>query len=374
MQTLKKAPDKTVGTKSMKANRSPVEDVARLASVPIHAPFNGVDRVVRGLASRALVWCAASLTLVCFQVTASASSEALAAVSRGSDPVRAERTALFDLVKYNGGFLSVGERGVVMRSKDGGKTWLGIQAPTTRTLVAIVVVNENTLVAVGHGGSIVRSDDAGQTWLAIDVPDTGGDSILGVTLLKDGRLLGFGAYGMYLVSEDQGKTWERRSVINEEFDRHISKIVESGNSLYLVGETGTVARSDDGGEHWTKLETPYQGSYFGLIALGDGDLLAYGMRGNVFRTRDGGVSWRQVPFDSKSALNGGYVTADGRVVISGNNGLVAVSDGGVNEFALQYVPEGTPVAKAMYAEDGDLVYVGYLAAGRLPPNKAPVSR
>jgi len=358
----------------MRANRTAVKFDGLLApawramQVALRAAFarRGSNRRPNAAALQYLRAGVVAIACASLPSIGAATQEAVAAVSKGSDPIRAERTALFDLVKFSGGFLAVGERGVVMRSSDGGRTWQGAQAPTTRTLVSIAVIDDKTLVAVGHGGAIVRSEDAGRTWTAIDVPDTGGDSILGVTLLKDGRLFAYGAYGMFLVSEDQGKNWERRSVISEEFDRHISRIVEAGDSLYLIGESGTIARSDDGGEHWARIESPYEGSFFGLLALGHQDLVAFGMRGNVFRTHDGGATWTQIPLESKSALNGGYVTADGRVVIAGNNGLVAVSDGAVSHFDLQVVPEGTPVAKAMYADDGELVYVGYLASGRLP--------
>lgn len=349
----------------MRANRIPVKFDSQSAPTGWRATCSTVP-------ARWLCYGLTALAFACQPSVGAAQSEAMAAMSRGSDPIRAGHAALFDLVKYDGGFLAVGERGVIMRSKDGGATWQGTQTPTTRTLVSIAVIDTNTLLAVGHGGAIVRSEDAGVTWAAIDVPDTGGDSILGVTLLRDGRLFAYGAYGMFLVSEDKGRNWERRSVISEDFDRHISKIVESGNALYLIGESGTIARSNDGGASWARLESPYKGSFFGLLSLGQGDLLAYGMRGNVFRTRDGGATWTQIPLDSKSALNSGYVAPDGRVVIAGNNGLIAVSDAQVSRFDLRVAPEGTPLAKAMYAEGGELVYVGYLATGRLAPKGAQV--
>jgi len=356
----------------MRAKRN----LANSAGMREYVPRSGLGTLIRpsvakrlNTATSVLCKALALLAFASFPVMAPATQGAANALAAG-DAIRAGRTALFDMTPYNGGFLAVGERGVVMRSKDDGRTWSGVMAPTTRTLVSIVVLDPETLLAVGHGGSIVRSADGGQTWSAVDATDAGSDSILGVTLLSSGQLVAYGSYGLFLVSDDKGATWERRSVISEDFDRHISKIVESEGSLYLVGESGTLARSDDGGEHWMQLDSPYKGSFFGLVSLGKDDVVVFGMRGNVFRTRDGGASWTQIPFESKSALNGGYRAPDGRVVITGNNGLVAVSDPAVGSFTLQFVPEGMPVAKAMYAEDGSLVYVGYLATGRLAPSGA----
>jgi len=97
------------------------------------------------------------------------------------------------------------------------------------------------------------------------------------------------------------------------------------------------------------------------------------MRGNVFRSDDGGASWNPVPLDSKSALNGGTVAEDGRVVLVGNNGLIAVSRDNGRSFEIGKSPEGTPIAKAAYAADGALVYVGHLATGRLAPASGAAS-
>lgn len=288
--------------------------------------------------------------------------------------ISAQRTALFDLVKFNGSLFAVGERGVVMRSDDSGRTWYGRQAPTDRTLVSLVVIDKNTAIAVGHGATIVRTDDGGENWQAVGVEDAGEDSLLGVTLLSDGGVVAYGAYGLYLESADRGRSWARRKVVSEDFEWHISGVREAGGRLYLVGESGTIAVSDDLGDSWTKLASPYEGSFFGLLELEGGALLAYGMRGNVFRSEDMGNTWQPVPFDSKSAINGGTVGSDGRVVLVGNNGLLATSSDGGRHFDLRVMPEGTPLAKAAYAKDGSLVYVGYLAAGRLTGEQAGITR
>lgn len=201
-------------------------------------------------------------------------ASAAAPADSKSDPIRAERTALFDVVRFNGGFFAVGERGVAMHSDDGGKSWRGQRTPTTRTLVSVVVIDKERAVAVGHGASIVRTTDGGRTWKAVEAEDAGSDSILGITLLGDGRLVAYGAYGMYLESADQGLTWTRRKVVDDEFEWHISHVTEVGSRLYLVGEAGTIAVSEDRGTSWKKLDSPYKGSFFGLLGLKDGALLA----------------------------------------------------------------------------------------------------
>jgi photosystem II stability/assembly factor-like uncharacterized protein len=88
------------------------------------------------------------------------------------------------------------------------------------------------------------------------------------------------------------------------------------------------------------------------------------MRGNVYRSADAGSNWTKVAFPSAVAINGGSVSADGRVVLVGNNGVIAVSSDNGSSFVADNVPLRVPLAQAGYAKDGGLVYVGYLCAGR----------
>ena len=41
----------------------------------------------------------------------------------------------------------------------------------------------------------------------------------------------------------------------------------SDGTMYIAAEAGSFYRSDDGGENWITLATPYEGSYFGVLAL-----------------------------------------------------------------------------------------------------------
>ena len=49
--------------------------------------------------------------------------------------------------------------------------------------------------------------------------------------------------------------------------------------LYIAAEAGVVYRSDDGGETWGELPSPYAGSWFGGLALGENQVLLAGTEG-----------------------------------------------------------------------------------------------
>jgi len=292
-------------------------------------------------------------------------------------PINILNVSLSDITSLNGKLIAVGERGLVMQSRDQGKSWNAIYAPTSRMLTAVAFIDATTGVAVGHGGTVLRTRDAGMTWQVVKVAEIGTDAVLGITALHDGRLIAYGAFGMYIESSDKGKTWTRKKVISDDFDRHISRIVEFGDGkLLLVGESGTLAVSSDAGATWKQITSPYVGSYFGALALHDGALLAYGMRGNIFRSVDAALTWTKVPFASTSTLNGGAVDANGNITLVGNNGLIASSRDNGTSFSLQTAARGTPIAQAVYTKDGAAVYVGYLTSGRVvfsAPTIAPAA-
>lgn len=290
------------------------------------------------------------------------STPVLAAAPVPAAVIVPQKITLLDVVAVGKSFIAVGERGVVARSEDAGTTWTGRLTPSTRTLTSVAFVNDQVGVAVGHGGTVLRTEDAGATWASVAVPEINKDAVLGVTALKSGQLVACGAFGMYIVSDDKGKTWRREQVIAADFERHISKVIETRQGLMLVGETGVIARWDDAGKRWAVLTSPYAGSYFGLLELRSGALLAYGMRGNVYRSKDQGATWEKMPLDSKSTLNGGSVAADGSIVLSGNNGLIAVSTDEGQSFTLLKASEGTSIAQSLMLENRDLVYVGHMAA------------
>ena len=282
--------------------------------------------------------------------------------------IKAEKSVLFDLVRFDSKLVAVGERGLVMQSADEGKSWTGALSPTNRTLNSIVYLGNKTAVAAGHGGTLMRTEDDGASWKPVKIEGIGKDSILGIASLSDGRVIAYGAFGMYLESTDKGVTWVRKPIIKDGFERHISMIREiSPGKLFLVGESGTLAISPDMGKTWKELKSPYEGegSFFGVLRMTDGALLIYGMRGHIYRSTDEGSTWTQIEVPTVLSFNGGSMSADGKVVLAGNGGLIATSSDAGKSFALSFTKDVQDLGQALYARDGAIVHVGNLSNGRL---------
>ena len=278
--------------------------------------------------------------------------------------IKPHRINLLDIAKAGDRLVAVGERGFTLVSDDSGQSWKAVGTPVVRTLTGVAFDGEKSGVAVGHGASLVRTEDGGNTWIEVPMEDAMGESLLGVTAIGDGRFAAYGAFGQYFDSSDGGQTWTRRMVIEEYFEAHISRVLPVDGVLWMAGETGTLARSDDGGITWVAVESPYQGSFFGIVQAQDGALVLFGMRGSVYRSLDAGATWTEVPVSTTASFNGGRVLSDGRILLVGNAGLVAISTDHGQSFEVKWSPASKGYS-ALVETAGGLVVVGEAGVGML---------
>lgn len=152
-----------------------------------------------------------------------------------------------------------------------------------RHLNAMIRLPDNSLVLVGERGLVLQSRDLGASWKSLDSDYQG--SFFGVLVLED-RLLVFGMRGNAFISDDQGKTWQK-----SEIPRTVSLFsglkLASGD-VALVGDNNTVLVSKDRGATFTVAsEAKVRGLAAGLaeaLELPDGALLTVGDTGIVRRS------------------------------------------------------------------------------------------
>jgi photosystem II stability/assembly factor-like uncharacterized protein len=283
--------------------------------------------------------------------------------------------------------VAAGERGIVITSDDGGRSWKQAQTPTSASLTALRFADSLSGWAVGHMGIVLHTADGGLTWdkqldgaqtarLALDAATKSGDErarqdaerlvadgadkpFFDICVLDERTLFIVGAYNMAFRSDDGGRTWMawQEHVANPKA-LHLYAIHAVGDALFIAGEQGLLLRSDDRGEHFAPIESPYKGSWFGLVGVGDGSLLAYGLRGNAYVTTDLGKHWRQAASGTPVSVSAGTRLADGRIALVSQAGEVLVSaDHGLNFTRL---PQKTGLPLAAVAQGPDGLIVGSL--------------
>ncbi|MDF2182825.1 YCF48-related protein [Neptuniibacter sp. CAU 1671] len=187
-----------------------------------------------------------------------------------------------------------GNYGKILKSNDGGRSWIIQQSNTEHHLQDIAAWDANTAIAVGNEGVLLTTTDGGDTWAEMDVPKTGvADKLLRVHTYSGGEAWAVGEYGKILHSDDYGKTWTQK---RENEDVILNDIIKLDNDTVIaVGEFGRILISMDNGQNWAEVETQTDNAS-SLMALDFKDELegvAVGLDGLILRTFDGGMSWQQ---------------------------------------------------------------------------------
>jgi photosystem II stability/assembly factor-like uncharacterized protein len=296
--------------------------------------------------------------------------------------------------------VAVGAAGTVVLSDDEGRNWRQASAvPTSATLTAVAFANERDGYAIGHMGVVLRSRDGGDTWVrvldgtqaaalnlaAAEALVTKDDSAAHKLLHKLARLavtdgpnkpllvlqvdrpehaLVLGAYGLALETSDGGANW--RAAIDR-FDNtkglHYYGMAGRQGDGVVVGEQGLLLRAAEGGAY-KETTSPYSGTLFGVLAAKAGHLVAYGLRGTVLRSADNGASWTRVDAKATTSYQSGAVLADGTLVLGNEIGVLAASPDGGQSF--QLLPQRVQPAAGLLPLSGrQLLVLGPKGAERV---------
>lgn len=313
---------------------------------------------------------------------------------------RAVHSVLLSLARAGKRLVVVGERGFILTSDDDGRSWQSAQVPVSETLVSVFFISEKKGWAVGHGGVVLYTEDGGRSWqkrlegaraAAIELsaamaannpPNKQGDRRVreAERLIKDGpdkpfldvhffdeqRGLVVGAYGLIFVTEDAGQTWQ--SLIGNVPNRmgmHLYDIHVQGSDVYLVGEQGSLFRTHTVREPFVRLETPYEGTFFGMLSSTGGDLILFGLRGNILRSSDRGGHWTSIETKQPVTLTAGTRLANGDLILVDETGQVLRSSDDGEHFVLVSVAQPSAFTDVTQSRDGALITSGIRGISRV---------
>ncbi|NKF21398.1 WD40/YVTN/BNR-like repeat-containing protein [Solimonas marina] len=272
---------------------------------------------------------------------------------------RTPESLLLSITNTGKHLLAVGERGAVIVSNDG-KNWAQVQIPTRATMTTVAFADPDHGWAAGHDAAIVHTEDGGRTWALQNFDPELEKPILALLALDAQHCIAIGAYGLMLETQDGGATW--KDVDTHGFDEdelHLNSIAKLNNGdLFIAGEQGLMAISTDSGVTWQKLESPYDGSFFGSLPHGEKGAMAFGLRGNIYETDDARSGpWKQLDSGTVASMFGGKAMPDGSDVLVGLNGVIArvATDGTVT---LLRSPAGTPLSDVVPYGDDQFIAVG----------------
>ncbi len=233
--------------------------------------------------------------------------------------------ALFDVefTNPNDGF-AVGVTGQMITTTDGGHTWQYGQLPTIRDLLAVNFRSNTHGWITGGGGSVFSTTNAGSTWHAETTGTT--VNLYDIFFIDSSKGWAVGASGTILHSTDGGTSWDPQT---------------SGTTLplysvhfvsptvgYIAGAFGKVLKTLNGGASWTPLLTNAIYSLFRVQFTSTLNGWAMGSFGTIIKTTNGGLSWSEQSSNTYNDIYGvefvspsvGYTVGDFGTILKTTNG------------------------------------------------------
>jgi photosystem II stability/assembly factor-like uncharacterized protein len=206
----------------------------------------------------------------------------------------------------------------ILKSADGGKTWLPVAEPhvvarpatarTSRTalpahisgrvhihaLRAVLLEKDKLALFAGTDAGLFRSSNSGTTWEQVQAAGLTGTAVLAIYAPPSGasRLAAQTGSGLF-VSEDAGRTWQAALVPNGYYIYDVALPVAHDIAILAATSRG-ILQSTDEGAHWKLVMEGVPAATVDSVRFNPSEgreafLVQYG---NVYRTMDGGDSWQ----------------------------------------------------------------------------------
>lgn len=288
--------------------------------------------------------------------------------------------------------IAVGPMGRIVISEDDGKQWTQVPVPVSSDLVAVRFATSEHGWAVGHDGVVLHTPDGGRSWvkqldgreaakimaeyygkraqagdaealkildevkrMAEDGPDK---PFLDVLFVDSNRGFVIGAFNLAFSTKDGGATWTPLLDRTENPKAlHLYALAQGGGELYMAGEQGLIRRWNEKRERFEVVDSPYGGSYFGILA-NDASIYVFGIRGNAYRSIDHGSSWTKLAMGFSAGITAGTWLSDGRLVLANQAGGIAISSDGASSFKQLPIAKATPFFGIAQARSRELILVG----------------
>ncbi len=198
-----------------------------------------------------------------------------------------------------GDTLLAGRQQDVLRSTDGGETWVIPSQLPTLSVAAFAASADTFLVSTDRErgclpgmcdpvATIFRSTDGGATWDSVLAAVNGAKSIRQTSAAfyadPDGALF---------LSLDGGRTWEEGN-LDTAASGPVELVFTHGDTLYVDTREQALLKSMDGGESWSGVNNGLPGTaVFAMTALNE-ILYSVPAVSGIYRSSDYGVTWNAI--------------------------------------------------------------------------------
>ena len=217
----------------------------------------------------------------------------------------------------------VGTKGVILYTKDKGKTWT-ISKWGDFTFNDILMLNNQKGFISADTGVILITDNGGRDWRVHDTND--------ITLnfnsisSRDTTVIITANKGRMLYSTDSGQNWTLRTIAeakrkNKLVDLNSSFFIDK-NNIWIAGNDGVILHSTDGGNTWLPGKFK-EYNYYAVLFLNNNEGFIAGENGIIIHTDNGGSSWKSDTLPAYKINK--LFNANGSLWAIGNGGIIQKS-------------------------------------------------
>jgi photosystem II stability/assembly factor-like uncharacterized protein len=240
--------------------------------------------------------------------------------------------------RADGGILYAGSlRGGILRSTDGGGSWVSLANMMVNTFVAAMAVDPQSgaVYAANYSAGISKSTDNGQTWTVHTQGLTSVDFIaLAIDSTHPANLYS-STWGELYKSTDSAASW---TSLSPRFAAHVVRDVvidaRTDTTKIYVGTAGGVYKTTDEGQTWTNAGEGLGNKRVTALQLGTSDGILYAAtQGGFYRTTDSGSTWVGLNTGLASTILydlAGVPGTPGTFYAAAQGGVFQTTDGGLN--------------------------------------------
>ena len=249
-------------------------------------------------------------------------------------------TAIQDVFMVNDSLVFIVGDGGLMKSVDGGLSWVPIDLNYQGIIWDIEFVNDN-LGFIAADNVVLRTRDGGKTWETVL---TSGIYYQGVFFLNPNTGWVVGSQNQVLKTTDGGDTWTATPVVYS-YDIYINDVYFlTPDTGLVVGDEETIFRTDNGGQYWELFNSrPFAPTWNFIVFNNDTSGWVGGDLGKVLHTPNGGYGWGTIPSLTDSALQ--YKMVQDMVFpneltgyLIANNGVWAWTTNGGSTWQVSQIP------------------------------------
>ncbi|MBD3241743.1 MAG: hypothetical protein GF331_14230 [Chitinivibrionales bacterium] len=230
-----------------------------------------------------------------------------------------------------------GYPGSILHTTDGGTTWIEREAPPGNQLLAMHMLNRDTVVAVGAGGATYRTDDGGMSWTSL--VENNDAALFGLCFVDTLYGWAVGERSKILHTTDGGQGWTAQAAPEAFWLEGVSFVDRAKG--WAAGSGGRIISTSNGGADWTLQSSTVTNYLFDICFVNERHGWAVGDDGVIVHTSNGGVDWSAQTSNCASGLNGvSFCDSATGWAVGFNGSVLKTLDGGVTWSEVQ-TPPGT---------------------------------